>query len=403
MAQVLASTPEQGDWNTLEANDITFLERYFGSRIGLGLSVNPSSDAISAVSDGLTAAWNELNKLAVRVAAQGPLESFFAGVAYDVQSDVFRPTTNQQLVPMLEAIFNAAPSASADAADFIGRWKDIINVMLPDLHRDDFGRVVTNPYLFQNLVGAYENVPIAISLQAAASLFDIPTSIIKTGSGTIVGADNALDIFYLDSTDQVLVGRGGQDSYVVGYNFGQDVIRDVWEGYGDSQEDAIRFAHLNANELSFRRDGLDLVISQIGTDNEIRVVDEFAGRRPGLVTAFMDFDKSIEIITFADGTVWDKIDIARTVGMPSYPTNDTLIGTPDVDFLNGGIGTDFMSGGDGGDHYIFGRGDGHDTILEGQGWIWMETPDFLHFEKGVTLSDLWFQRTGNSNDSASSS
>ncbi|MGA2291650.1 hypothetical protein, partial [Bradyrhizobium sp.] len=37
-AQALASTPQQGSWNTLTAADLTFLERYTGSPIGLGLS-----------------------------------------------------------------------------------------------------------------------------------------------------------------------------------------------------------------------------------------------------------------------------------------------------------------------------------------------------------------------------
>jgi hypothetical protein len=264
--------------------------------------------------------------------------------------------------------------------------------------RDKQGHQLTDAFLFQNLVGAYEDVPLAISLQQAASLFDIPASEIRTGSGTLIGDDGNTDLFYLDPSNQVLQGQGGSDAYIVGYNFGHDVIQDVWQGLGQNQEDSIWFAHLNVSDLTFARNGFDLLITQNGTGNEIRVVDEFAGRRPGLVTAFQDFDKQIEIFKFADGTTWDQLDLARAIGMLSYATDDNLIGTPDVDFLNGGAGTDYMSGGDGGDHYFFGRGYGHDTIEDREVWVWGDSPDYVHFGAGITEDDVTFRRVGVSDD-----
>lgn len=397
IAEVLASTPQQGSWTKLTAQDIAFLERYTGVELGFTISEHPSGDAIQVVANGLTASWNTLNRLAVRLAAQGPLASFFAGIAYDVANDTFRPTTDNQLVPMLEAIFHAAPATASGAQDFLAQWRDIINVVLPDFQRDNQGHQLTDAFLFQNLVGAYEDVPLAISLQQAASVFDIPVSEIKTGSGTILGDDGKTDLFYLDSTDQTLQGRSGSDSYVVGYNFGHDVIKDVFEGLGQNQEDSIWFAHLNVSDLTFTRDGVDLLITQNGTDNQIRVVDEFAGRRPGLVTAFQDFDKQIEIIKFADGTTWDQLDLAKAIGMPSYATDDRLIGTPDVDFLNGGAGTDYMSGGDAGDHYFFGQGYGHDTVEDREVWIWQASNDTCTSEPAsprMTLrSSAWASAT----------
>jgi len=394
MAQVLASQPEQGGWQVFSSADLSFLERFTGSRIGLQLPLNPSANAISAVADAATAGWNELNKLAVRMAAQGPLASYFAGISFDAAADVFRPTTEHQLVPMLETIFAHAPSTSPEAMNFIGQWEDIINVMLQDFKRDNAEiRQVNNPYLMQNLVAAYENVHIPLTLQQAASVFHIPADLIKTGSGTVAGTEG-VDLFYLDGTDQTLVGGGGQDAYIVGKNFGHDVIQDVWLG----QEDSIRFSHLNPEDLTFTRDGNDLIITQNGTDNTIRVIDEFVGRRPGISTAYIDWDKSIEIISFANGVTWDKLDIARAVGMKSYATDDRLIGSSDADFLNGGRGTDYMSGGDGGDHYLFGRGDGYDTIEDLQVYAWGERPDYIHFGDGIRLQDLWFRHVGDTND-----
>ncbi|MCS3761248.1 calcium-binding protein [Bradyrhizobium centrosematis] len=398
IAEVLASTPQQGSWTKLTAQDIAFLERYTGVDLGFTISEHPSGDAIQVVANGLTASWNTLNRLAVRLAAQGPLAPFFAGIAYDVASDTFHPTTDHQLVPMLEAIFHAAPATATGAQDFLAQWHDIINVVLPDFQRDNEGHQLTDAFLFQNLVGAYEDVPLAISLQQAASIFDIAPSKIKTGSGTLIGDDGNTDLFYLDASDQVLKGQGGSDAYVVGYNFGHDVIQDVWQGLGQNQEDSLWFSHLNVSDLTFTRDGVDLLITQNGTSNQIRVVDEFAGRRPSLVTAFQDFDKQIEFFKFADGTTWDQFDLAKVVGMQSYATDDHLLGSPDVDFLNGGAGTDYMSGGDAGDHYFFGRGYGHDTVEDGEVWIWQASNDYVHFGAGITEDDVTFQRVGVTDD-----
>src|SRR6202011_5227089 len=131
--------------------DIDFLERYTGNRIGLSLAVNPPADIISDVAGAVTSAWNEINKLAVRLAAQGPLQSFFAGIAYDATTDTFRPTTDYQLQPMLEQVFRATPVAPADAEAYLKQWNDIIGMMLPDFHRDEEGRQVTDPYLFESI------------------------------------------------------------------------------------------------------------------------------------------------------------------------------------------------------------------------------------------------------------
>ncbi|MGD5570930.1 hypothetical protein QUT12_22555, partial [Xanthomonas citri pv. citri] len=58
IAEVLASTPQQGSWQKLSAQDIAFLERYTGVELGFGISANPSADAIQVVANGLTASWN---------------------------------------------------------------------------------------------------------------------------------------------------------------------------------------------------------------------------------------------------------------------------------------------------------------------------------------------------------
>ncbi|MGJ4927436.1 calcium-binding protein [Bradyrhizobium sp. HKCCYLS2038] len=399
LQQVLNSAPQQGSWQTLAAADVSFLERFTGEKIGFGIPNNPSADAILRVSNAVTAGWNEINKLAIRIAMQGELKPFFAGIAYDVATDTFKPTTDQQFAPMLQQIFQHTPADSTAAGSYLEHWKDIIGMMLPDFQRDDQGRQITDAYLFANIVNAFENVPVNLSLQAVADkLFYIPASELVIGNGNLTGGDGTDDIFYLNASDQVVQGKGGHDAYVVGYNFGHDVIQDVWQGLGGNQEDAIWFARLNVSDLTFARSGNDLLISQNNTDNQIKVVDEFLGRRPGFVTAFQDFDTSVEVIKFADGTTWDKSDIAKAVGQNLQPIDGNLIGTGDADYLYAGRGTTYMSGGNLGDQYFYGRGDGRVTIQDHEGWIWGENLDFVNFRDGIDQSMVSFQRNGDSND-----
>jgi Ca2+-binding RTX toxin-like protein len=398
--QVLASTPHEGHWDKLSAADIAFLERYTGNLIGLSTPVNPTAAHISEVAGALTSAWNEINKLAIRLAAQGPLSPFFAGIAYDATTDFFRPTTDYQLQPMLQQIFAATPAGPADAEAWLKQWNTIIGMMLSDYRRDDQGRQVTDPFLFESIVAAYENVPVAISIKdVATSLFDIPQSGIFMGPGTITGGDTTNDILYINGPNETAMGQGAPDAYVVGYNFGQATIHDEWQGLGDNQEDSIWFAHLNVSDLTFAREGIDLVISQNGTSDQIRVVEEFAGRRPGLITAFQDFDESVEIIKFADGTTWDKFGIAKAVGLNLRPAADgSLMGTGDLDFLYAGYGTTYMSGGNLADQYFYSAGDGNVTIDDSESWIWGENRDYVHFGAGITDTDVTLQRNGGSND-----
>src|SRR6185437_14139627 len=250
-----------------------------------------------------------------------------------------------------------------------------------------------------NIVAAYEDAPISIPItDVASSLFNIPSSEIFMGSGTLLGGDTTHDILYINGQNETLKGQGGEDNYVVGQNFGNDVIQDVWQGLGGNQEDVIWFAHLNVSDLTFTRQGQDLIITENDTGQQLRVVDEFAGRRPGLVTAFQDFDTSIEIIKFADGTTWDQNDIRKAVGLTAQPVNGQLIGTGDIDFLYAGNGVTYMNGGNGPDQYFFGRGDGAVTIEDNESWIWGDGNDVVNFGAGITQSDVSFMRDADSND-----
>ena len=83
--------------------------------VGPGGSANLSTDPAQYVS-GIASMIDMLQpvmeqyvatsrRYAVRLAMQGGLEDFFQGIKYDVATDSYKPTTNRELAPMFEAIF----------------------------------------------------------------------------------------------------------------------------------------------------------------------------------------------------------------------------------------------------------------------------------------------------------
>ncbi|MGL5837807.1 MAG: calcium-binding protein, partial [Sphingorhabdus sp.] len=73
-------------------------------------------------------------RFAVRMALQGGLKPFARGLAYDAASDTYKPTTDRQLAPMFEAIFEDAPASNANDAvlDYLTDWNEILWQVYPD-------------------------------------------------------------------------------------------------------------------------------------------------------------------------------------------------------------------------------------------------------------------------------
>ena len=67
-------------------------------------------------------------RLAARLALQGGFPILRESIEYDVEQDVWRPTTDRELAPMFEAIFAGAPDSNADDAvyDYFEQWHAIL-------------------------------------------------------------------------------------------------------------------------------------------------------------------------------------------------------------------------------------------------------------------------------------
>ena len=394
LAEVLNQQSSSGQWTMLSGAEIAFMERYRGVPLPLDSAPTNPHAMISAMSGFISASVTALNLEAVRLAMQGPLASYFQGLSYDTATDKFHATTDLQLTPMFEAIFAHAPADAAGASAWIASWRQLLDIVLGDLDRGQL--TVSYAYMFQSMVRAYEAVNLPISITDAASALGVPANEIVEGGSVINGTSSTATIYYLHGGDQTVTTNSlAPDNFIMGGTFGHVVIN---ADRGSGEDDLLRFTNVRSTDVTADRDGKDLILTVNGTNEQIRVVDEFTGIKPGLFGGNLNPKTGVQQIVFSDGVVWDKSDIATAASHPR-PDLAVLTGTDDHDVLDGGVGGDTtLIGGDSGDTYVFGRGYGHDTVDDEQGWIFNDEPDIVKFKPGITLDDLKFSRDGNSDD-----
>jgi hypothetical protein len=260
-----------------------------------------------------------MNLEAVRLAMQGALASFFPSLVYNSSTNKFSATTDQQLTPMYSAIFAAAPTDPAGATAWLAKWKPIVDVVLGDFDRGG-GLDVTYGYQFASMVRAFEGGSLPISITQAGEALGVPANVIVDGGSSIVRSNtDSPNIFYLHGGDQtVSTSNMSIDNFVMGGTFGHDVINADRGGGG--LDDILRLTDVRSTDVTATRDGLDLILSVNGTDEQIRVVGEFIGVKPGLAGGNMNDKMGVQQIVFSDGVVWDKPDISWAVGHPD-PTH----------------------------------------------------------------------------------
>jgi Ca2+-binding RTX toxin-like protein len=394
-ALLLTVSGDSPAWDVLDGAWIDFFERYMGETLPIGGATVTGAPAMG-VQEIFSGLWNQVNLLTVRLAVQGPLAEYFEGVEYDVATDTFLPTTDRQLIPVFEAILAEAGTMSSGALEWLASWDAILDIVVGDYQQPD-GVLNTNGFLFANIVAAYESTGLTLDILDISVALGLPEEALRVGAGTLTGGDDA-DLFYLGAGDQTAIGGLGPDTYVMGRGFGHDVIIDIEPPLTEHAEDVVRFADIASTEVTARREGLDLILTVNGTNDELRIVDHFDGRLPGIGGGGdLSSSTGVDFIRFADGVQWTPFDVARAVARHTAGA-DTLLGTETVDWLDGGAGNDFLSGGNDSDVYVYGHGYGHDTISDLNGHIYLAGPDYVSFIDGITIEDLHFSRDGASND-----
>jgi Ca2+-binding RTX toxin-like protein len=398
LAEVLAQVPGDPDqeWDVMPGTTLDFLERYFGANIPFDDADLVQGGAVGSIAEFLEKGESAVELLSIRLAMQGPLAPYFEGVSYDVAEDCFRPTTDRQLTPMFEAIFEAAPGSESNTTDWLEAWQPILDNVILDYERGPSNLVNSYAFIFTCIVAAYENVGLDLGVKPAAVALGLPGDLIDVGSGVRVGTEEN-DIFYMGAGDDTAKGGIGPDTYVFGKNFGHDVIDDVEQGANDC--DQIRFAHLTQDDVTAYRDGRDLKLVVNATGETVLVKDEFYEILPSLLGNNTLPIHGVEEVIFADGTVWDRMTIALKVSHPE-DGDQTLIGTDQVDVLDGGKGNDTLIGGNNSDVYVFGKGYGQDVIDDqaGDHNILILSNDVLMFKDGITRDDVTFSRGADLDD-----
>lgn len=182
------------------------------------------------------------------------------------------------------------------------------------------------------------------------------------------------DVLIGGAGNDVLDGGAGSDTYRFGLGDGQDVINEghnagedmVELGSGIAPADVtVRWTLLGAMAISLP-DGSKLTVS-------------------GQANAWSS-ELGIEQLRFADGTVWDRTELAARA-LAATDGDDAIVGGYGDDTLDGGAGNDRFQDLGGYDTYRFGSGDGQDVIEDRFGRVL--------FKPGIDQNGINFSRDGN--------
>ncbi len=390
------SLPGGFSFSEIAAEDFAFYERLIGESLQpFFVKPDSASGGYGAVTEFLSKMEGTLNLFAVRLAVQsGPLSHHFDSIVYDATKDQFRSADGRQLSDVFDSVLNEAESGANALAQLQG-WKPFFDVFLADYSRGNLAKQVTYSFLVQNMLHAVEQAPGGITIEQFAQAFGVPQDVIISGSGELVGTSD-IDLIIVDGSETTVSGGSGADSYVIGRHFGPVTIYDN-DGAMGSDVDTVRFSAHNAADIEATRDGIDLILTDRVTGATIRITNQFEGRWPGATIGDASFDYGVSQIVFADGSLWNKVDIAEQVSkIDDAPT--TIEGTADIDVLQGGKGDDILKGAGDTDIYRYSLGDGNDTIIDLEDNSFRNDMDMLQFLGGIRIGDLTFSREADSSD-----
>ncbi|MEQ1711802.1 MAG: hypothetical protein ABL908_10420, partial [Hyphomicrobium sp.] len=165
--------------------------------------------------------------LAVRMALQGGLAEFARGIEYRATPDQFHPTTDRNLAPMFEAIFEAIPTDAVAASAYLTAWDEILQVVYADYHlgatSNPFGSVqkFDEKFILHMMLPGFDAAKasgLELDLLGAAHVLGIDEEKLRLhgAADAEVTGTTRKDYVYMTAGDQTY--RGGQDEDI--YYFG---------------------------------------------------------------------------------------------------------------------------------------------------------------------------------------
>lgn len=253
------------------------------------------------------------------------------------------------------------------------------------------------------------------------------------GDDTLYGEGGA-DVLVGGGGNDTLYGGAGEDDYDFSPGFGQDVIYNTGDDYNE-----IWLYELDESQIAYIRQGDDLVVSVIGTEDTVTVKEWYLSSERRVVVYFdaTDLTHSIEHIEAVAIPALSVLDDSITIigtgaaevfeggnnndtisakggrdSIYGYEGNDLLNGGGGADTLHGGEGDDKLKGANGADHlfgnagndvliggkgndtYHFQSGDGYDRINNASR-NYLAEQDSLSFDSVSDLDDIWFKKINN--------
>ena len=227
-------------------------------RFGAGIA---ASDITLARSDSNLVLGINGTSDQVRIANWGSSEQ------YRVERIEFAGGTTWDAANIQSQIATLAPLVGTSGADYLSAWADV---------NDNLQGLGGNDYLYGN-----------------------------NGNDTLSGGAG---------TD-FLQGGSGNDTYLFNRDDGQDTINNYAATAGDV--DTLRFgAGIAASDMTFVRNGSDLVLGINGTSGQVRIVNWGSSEQ-----------YRVDHIEFAGGTTWDAVNIQSQIA-----TLAPLVGTSGADY-----------------------------------------------------------------------
>jgi hypothetical protein len=258
-------------------------------------------------------------RTAVRLALMGGLKEYAQGITYDVKKNGYHATTDRELAPLFEAIFAAAPPNNLNdaALDYLSDWNEILWQIYPEYQMKGDGNLwgstvaIDQPFIFQMMLPAFENVGIALDIYATAHALSIDETRIRVHSATDAAAagTSGVDFFYMSAGNQTYDGGYGSDYYFVGKYNGLDLLKDIDRG----DVDELRITAFKSTEAKGVRDGQDLILQFGDGSNAVRIQNQFLGELNDYLTNGTQLQSGVDTIIFADGIIWDRTRMALEV------------------------------------------------------------------------------------------
>ncbi|NBI44124.1 beta strand repeat-containing protein [Burkholderia sp. ISTR5] len=356
----------------IDARKLEFVERYLGQPFNTpNDGTLPGFRAASELNQAWTRVFDgSVARLALQSGIGGSLADYFQ---YDTADDLILPKSSfaASMQGLLASL--GAPSAANIAAwDFALRVADAsrIDLSIPDS-------------VFHQVIDSGSNATIAALASAISD--GLSYSIDAAGVISIKGSE-INDTIYAPGGSSILIGNGGGNNFAATLAQNDTFRVGSWASNVEIVEHDTKTTQ-STNTLLFDPGILPTNVSVSGTATGDIVLEAAGGPRVVLDGMISDAESGVDIVQFADGTVWTRKDVLGFLAArASTSGSDVIFGTTGADTLDGKGGGDLIQGFGGGDTILFNTGYGRLEINEDNGTT--SAVNVLRLGAGITLPGL---------------